>query len=363
MAQSTHVMELNGRHYDALTGALLMSGPKPMSDISPARPMPPAPTDRRFQTQSKPYTGAVMDIVRAPASHAKPHKVQHSQTLVRTAVQQPGQSLKRHTRATTHTGSLAKAVPFDVVSKHSVSLIDEQRLRRSRTIAKSGLVQRFASSDTAPRSTAYQARTTPAPIARAVATPSAPAHIQPVNHNPMDAFERALTTASTPKPYVPVKKKATRARRFHQITSVAVSTFAALLILGFVAYQNAAVIQLRLASSKAGINATLPAWQPSGFRVGTFAYGPGTVTVKYSSPASGSHFSIVQTASKWDSATLLSEYVYPNNSTYDVITSNGTTIYTYDSSSATWVRGGIWYKLTSDDGLSTSQIVNIATSM
>jgi hypothetical protein len=116
-------------------------------------------------------------------------------------------------------------------------------------------------------------------------------------------------------------------------------------------------------SARAGISATLPAWHPSGFRVGAFSYGAGSVTVSYKNAASDQQFVIAQKASNWDSATLLSEYVYPNNETYETISSAGTTISTYGKNSATWVSGGLWYKLTSDGSLTTSQIVNIATSM
>ena len=179
-----------------------------------------------------------------------------------------------------------------------------------------------------------------------------------------DVFERALAAANSHKqPYVAVKHKTKRLRRLSQVTGVLASVAAIALIVGFVAYQNSATIQLRMASSRSGITATLPAWQPSGFRLGTFSYGSGSVSVNYKNAMNGQQFTIAQKASNWDSNTLLSEYVYPNNETYDTISSAGTTIYTYGNNSATWVSGGIWYKLTSDGSLTTSQIVNIATSM
>jgi len=176
-------------------------------------------------------------------------------------------------------------------------------------------------------------------------------------------FEQALRTANSHKePYHPVKHKSKKLHRVRQVTSIVASSLAILLIVGFVAYQNSAILQLRLASSRAGISATLPAWQPSGFKLGTFNTGPGNLTVSYNSPT-GQEFSINQSASNWDSNTLLSDYVYPNNETYETLSSAGTTIYTYGKNNATWVSGGIWYKLTSNGDLSNSQIVNIATSM
>lgn len=302
-----------------------------------------------------------MDIHRGPVHHAKPHQLQHSKTLMRQAVHRPGNSLKRSTKVAPHTGTLVGAISFDIVPKHSAMVVDEHRMHRASTIARSQLIQRFAMREPAQRpGPSYRPRQTPAPVHRAsisaVATPMA-------EDSSMDVFERALAAASNPRPATVKKRKVSKAHRLRQITSVAASLTAIVLIVAFVAYQNAEVIQLHLASSRAGINATLPAWQPSGFKLGTFAYGPGSVTVKYQNQSSGQTFTIAQTASSWDSSALLSDFVYPNNNTYDTISAAGNTIYTYGKNNATWVSGGIWYKLTTDGDLSTSQIVNIATSM
>jgi hypothetical protein len=243
-------------------------------------------------------------------------------------------------------------IRFDIVPKHSAQAVDEERFRRAKKIARSGLIQRFAMQQLPSHQLAatYQQRETPAPTNRTL-----------LDHDD-DIFEHALAVANHHDKHS-TKKKPTKGRRIRQITSIAASCLAIVMILGFVAYQNEATIQLKLASSRSGVNAALPAWQPSGFHLGTFAYGPGSVTVKYDNPASGQHFAITQTASNWNSSSLLSEFVYPNNESYDTLLSNGTTIYTYGQKNATWVSGGVWYKLSSDGTLSPDQIVNIATSM
>lgn len=178
----------------------------------------------------------------------------------------------------------------------------------------------------------------------------------------MDIFERALAQANSHKqPPVPARHHAKRSHHGRRILSIAASSLAILLIVGFITYQNAASIQVHIASSRAGVNATLPAWQPDGFSFGKIAYSPGTVTVDFQGVARG--FSIAQTASAWNSSALLNNFVYPNNNTYDTLQSGNSTIYTYGDNNATWVNAGVWYKLTSNGSLSTSQIVRIATSM
>jgi len=285
---------------------------------------------------------------------AQAHQLQHSQTLMRQAVHRPQPALKRRLHPSSHTGTLVHTLSFDIAPKHSIDVVDPLRLKHAQHIHKSKLIARFTPAT-------YVPNTPVAPVQPLQAAAPAP---QPLPKQPStDVFERAMAAANSHKePYHPVKH-AKKRHRLRTALGVTASSLVLVLLAGFVAYQNAAAIQFKVASSKAGLNATLPAWQPSGFTVGTFSYGPGMLTVSYHSRVSPSAYSIVQTASSWNSSTLLSEYVYPNNETYNTISSAGTTIYTYGDNDATCVSGGIWYKLTSHGALSTSQIVNIATSM
>lgn len=336
--------------------------PRQAASAHPAARPDIVPMKAALQTTPK-----VMDVARGPVHHTKPHAVQHSKTLVRQAVHQPTDSFKRRTKVAPHTSNLVAGVHFDIVPKHSAQLVDPDRMRRAQRVAKSELVRRFTATAPAQRPiSAYQHRETPAPVHRTSVTSAriaaAPQKTSEKAYD--DVFERALAAATShQQPPVVAKKRTSKVHRLRQITSVAASALVVLMIAGFVAYQNATAIQLRLASSRAGINATLPAWQPNGFKLGTFAYGPGSVTVKYQNQASGQTFTIAQASSNWDSSTLLSDFVYPNNATYNTLSANGATIYTYGKNSATWVNGGIWYKLTSDASLSNSDIANIATSM
>lgn len=377
--KSAHVLELNGKRYDAMTGRLLSKTPHHAASksvdgfVRPSAQAPalhhhsPRPSAAHRATETvhdrvHAHPVAVpkaIDIARHGIHHARPHQLQHSKTLMRHAVHKPDLSLKRQTKPVVHTGTLVKPVHFDIMPKYSVDNLDEDRLKRAHTIARSKLISRF--SETLPSVAPAPAAPQPVITAKPAHTVTAPTLARQPSD---DIFERALATANSHKqPFAPVHHRAKKSHRLRNITGIAASSLAVLLIAGFVAYQNAAALQLRVASSRAGINATLPAWQPSGFKLGTFAYEPGTVTVSYKNLTDADSFTITQTASNWDSATLLSDFVYPSNETYDTLSSGGTTIYTYGNNNATWVSGGIWYKLTSNGSLSNSQIVNIATSM
>jgi len=369
MSKMTHVLELNGRRYNAMTGALIADMEKSVDGMlhPAAQPVSRPATDAHHPTDVRHQPVAELNSMHAERSgthHQKHHQLQHSKTLMRHTVHHPNDSFKRHLKAAPHTGTLVKASSFDIVPKHSADFVDPKRLKHAHTVARSQLVRRFAADSETLRATQ------PAVAARAaMQQPQLPVSHEPQQraapaHQPSyDVFEHALATANSHKePYRPVKHKSKKLHRMRQITSITASSLVILLIVGFVAYQNSALIQLRLASSSAGINATLPTWQPSGFKLGAFTTAPGSVSVDYKN-IDGQTFTIAQKSSNWDSNSLLSEYVYPSNNTYDTLSAAGTTIYTYGKNNATWVNGGIWYKLTSNGELSNTQIVNIATSM
>ena len=352
-----------------MTGALLSDVHKSVDGMLPPAQQPTVhldesvihPTEIRHQPIAHPHPG---QAERSGIHHKHPHQLQHSKTLMRHSVHHPSDSLKRHLKSASHTGALVKSSSFDIVPKQSITSIDPMRLKHAHTVARSQLVRRFAADNAMLRATqpAVAARSLAVQQPQPIIQP-APQHIAPKHQPAYDVFEHALAAANSHKePYRPVKHKSKKLHRLRQVTGITASSLVILLIVGFVAYQNSAAIQLRLVSSQAGINATLPAWQPSGFKLGTLTAGAGSVDANYTS-VGGQTFSIAQKSSNWDSNTLLNEYVYPNNETYDTLNSAGTTIYTYGKNNATWVSGGIWYRLTSNGELSNSQIVNIATSM
>jgi hypothetical protein len=396
MASNATTIELNGKRYDTLTGKLLGDAVKhhaaPKAKVidfvrSPARSAAAAATviasrstlpahhtaSPKHHAAAAPAQPKVLDIRRTTAGHAPARQPQHAKTLMRHAVSQPNPSFKHQLKVSTRTDAPAHMSHSDVLPKLSAAALDEERLKRAKHIPRSGLVRHFDGL------TSFQPATASSSSQQVLTTGRRTETLQPATAtnlaaqvNPVaavkqpsnDIFERALARANSHKqPPFSAKTAAKKSHSLRHIMSVAASSLAIVLIIGFIAYQNASAIQLRLASSRAGINATLPNWRPDGFTIGAFAYGPGTVTVKFHDANVSRNFSVTQAASGWDSSALLSDFVLANNNSYDTIRSEGTTIYTYGNNNATWVNGGIWYKLTTDGSLSTSQLVKLASSM
>lgn len=389
----TSVIELNGKKYDAITGKLLSSdgksghaAPAKGTAIDFVRPTTnavrqhAAPAATPFVAkQPKPALPVHANVTRLQPKHVSAHQPQHAKTLMRSAVRKPGDSFKKQAKTASHTGALVKQPALAVEPKLAALSIDQGRLKRAHHVPHSKLVRHFDTLNFARpvTSVARPVTRTPATVAAVAAspqprmqagnTPAAPVTKATAPKQPSaDIFERALAQATSHKqPYHPIKKgKTKKTHKGRTALSIAASSLAILLIVGFIAYQNATAIQLRLVSSRAGISATLPKWQPAGFAIGKFAYAPGSVTVNYSDAQTNSTFTITQVATKWDSSALLNNFVNPNaGSTYNTIESAGSTIYTYGNNSATWVNNNIWYRLDTGGSLSTSQIVQLATSM
>jgi hypothetical protein len=373
VAKRENVIHLNGKRYDAYSGALL-------NDVSP-RSLPATPVSKSIDGLAKPSVALatpppkahtplqpaarpINDVMRKPAPHLKHHAAKKSQTLMRSTVVKPTGSLKRHLKTDTHTHALVARPELRIEKKLSHPRVDSQRARRADRVPRSESIQRYAN----PRQLAAPAqplRVTPhasalkpvhanTPVSHSVATPQA---------SSMDVFERALKEANSHlQPLVhPTKKRSHR--RSKQIVSFGAVALCFLVIAVFVALQNQASLTIRYANHKAGITASLPNYRPVGFSVGKFSYSAGTVAVRYDNHSSGQSFMLTQTASNWDSQSLKDDFVASADKNYQVITQAGRTIYTYGDNNAAWVAGGILYKITSGGSLTSTELVDLATSM
>jgi len=369
-----NILELNGKPYDSITGMLMADHPahraikaidgfiNPPRQASPTQLPSSKPSPSSYKTQTTDHLAHTQSRafdIRHAAAKATHHQPQRATTLMRHAVIRPAASLKRHTKVTAPTDILMRLPHFDIVPKHSISAIDQARLKRAERIAKSKLISRFGTfSFQSPAAVTNQ----PKPSELTKATPL----MQPtVKRQPSDdIFERALAHATSHnQPAIKHARPVRQKKRFRRFTNITAASLAVLVIIGFVAYQNVAQIQLHIASSRAGINAVLPKWQPSGFAIGTVHASPGTVAVNFHGSNTNKTFNLIQTATKWNDTALFDNFVFPDSNSYETVQAAGTTIYTYNNNNATWVSNGIWYKLISNGSLSTSQLVNIAVSM
>lgn len=326
-----HIIELNGQRYDARTGAIVT-----------ATPMPPSKKPART-----PSTARTMDGFSRAPKHALPHRQpEKSKTLMRTVVSKP------ITPPTHHTPAVHPLVKPSPSATHSLT-------KHATNVPKSPLVDHFR---------------------RDVV--SAPHHVKAVEHphvsNPLisstaakssDPVHTALAIANShqqPKHKKPrlSGRVARRLKVSPRVVSGASFAFAFLLIGGFFAYQNIPGLTMRLAAARSGVHGKLPSYQPAGFSLnGSIAYQPGQITINYKSNSDNRNFKVSQSSSQWDSQSLLENYVALNRRDYQTVQDKGKTVYIYDDSNATWVDGGIWYRVEGDSNLNSDQLLHIAASL
>lgn len=145
----------------------------------------------------------------------------------------------------------------------------------------------------------------------------------------------------------------------------AVSAFTGLALLsGFLVYNSLPNLTMRVAASRAGFNASVPSYQPSGYSFdGPTSYGPGRVVITFKSKTDDREYSITQRQSAWDSQSLLENFVSDSSESHVVFEEHGLTIYLYEKDKATWVDDGVWYQVEGTANLSSEQILKIAASL
>lgn len=315
---------------------------------------PPKHTAQPSQVAAKPKPPVI-----ARANQPAPkvgHTTQSSQTLMRHAVSQPSKET-----SAIH----AKATPVSSPSQPSPkthSLLYRRQKRAAQT-NQSSSISRFSNNIEPKVHKKYQPLAVqPHPHdAKTIAAPASKA-----SHS----FEAALQNATShQQPHYKASK-----RRHHAAKKLGLSvralnigaiSLAVVLLAGFITYQNVPNISMRVASSKAGFNASLPGYTPSGFSMaGPIQTTPGAVTVSFRSNSDGNRaFSVKQTPSNWTSSTLLSNQVAVNQQSYQTYQDKGKTIYIYNGTNATWVNGGVLYEVSGNAQLNSEQLLRIADSL
>ncbi|MEM6997899.1 MAG: hypothetical protein AAF413_03225 [Patescibacteria group bacterium] len=141
------------------------------------------------------------------------------------------------------------------------------------------------------------------------------------------------------------------------------SVLVAVLIAGFVIYQQVPAVSMRLAAGRAGFDARLPE-TPAGFKVnGPIAFASGKVVINFSSNTDQRNASLTQQQSNLDSESLEVGELQANDVAYTEHVVGGQQVFIYDTSSATWVSGGVRYTLDGESGLSTTQILELVSSI
>ena len=151
---------------------------------------------------------------------------------------------------------------------------------------------------------------------------------------------------------------------WRRLVSVGSAAMAVLLLGAYFTYINMPALSTRIAASQAGINASYPNYQPSGYSLnGPVAYQQGSVIMKFAANGSNENFTLAQTRSEWDSSAVLENYIKPkSHDKYTTTAANGLTIYSYGTHAA-WVNAGILYTVDGNAELAPEQIQKIAASL
>lgn len=401
-----NIIELNGKQYDALTGALLGE--------SKIKAVPHAKGSVRrqgravdgFIRQSKHAPTVIKPTIKPEAMHKKPsladsapgsktaptggfkkkfsglhsahtltpHQPEKPKTLMRHVVHKPQAQLKQVIKTAGPAEMMARptatlAKPLE--KKLSVSRMDPVRLGRAHHVPKSQHIHRFHkgrgmqpnAAETAP-----SAQTTQHQPVRSnhhlAAQSMAHAHRSTEGERqdksaPVDVFEAALAHANSHEQKTPhhLARRSTRRR----LINLAAGFGAFLLLVGFLAYLAKPGIELKVASMRAGFHAQMPSYTPTGYALdGGIQSSEGRVAMKFAS--GDSTYKITQEASEWNSATLLDQNAENRGAPTRTIQSKGRTIYIYNDMNAIWVDGGVRYEIISATS-NPKELLALANSM
>lgn len=350
MGKTKTTIELNGKLYDARTGKII-STPKTTGQVVDGF------VRRPNVQQPKPVATKVKPAVTRTKPQHVATKLEKSKTLMRPAVKKPQPVV-------------AKAQHHS--EKHAITKkVDPTRVTRAAATERSSLINRFNSSTTSHRVIKKEAALEVIPPSHHAITDRV-AHLATateaqVKHS-VDMIEESLRNASAHlETFEDKALKGSFLQRVgfkNKAANLASLSFAGLLLVGFFAYQNTTNIEMRVAAARSGVAAGMPGYSPSGFSPArNVATTPGKVSLTYNSNTSDKKFTITQQASNWSSDSLLSNHVLASKAPFQTYQNEGKTVYIFDNSNATWVNGGVWYKIDGNASLTSDQLLRIASSM
>jgi hypothetical protein len=351
VGEQKNLVVINGKTYDSVSGNLV-SAHKDSVPISDFKVSAIQQTTTPVHDNSQPHRRH---------SHLAHHKQQKSITL------------KRAPRTHSTSISNSKSNPLaatDIITAHRESALphSQSRLDRAKQVNRSTAISRFN-----PITISVEKRQEPVAVQP---TPIHSRELSPASYMPTlssqvsdeDIFSQALSRAESHK-QAPLKSSRRRHRLANKlglkpkVANVLAGALVVIVLAGFVAYQNASYISLKIAASHSGLAAaSLPGYKPSGFSLKrNIAASPGQITINFHSNSDDRAFAITQSSSNWDSQTLADSFL-ANKQPQRIDQANGKTVYVYGDSNATWVDGGVWYRIEGKSSLTSDQLLKIANS-
>lgn len=365
MSAKQPVVEINGKRYNSVTGKQL-KGPEGQSKATKKAPpksiegivrtrQPVIPKMHKVAPQSRPLSAIKSPVPGAASLH---HRTNRSKTLARTAVSPPAPPKKTYKPVASHRLQLDPSIR---------SFSNPEREIRAKSVHLHHLVNRFGLPVTAslgPEPAVLTPVNNPglAPLAKtakkvpAVIMPSTLVSSSHKQLNKMIARAMDNSESHKQKPHKHHKRR---------LVPLASLCLAALLLIGFYAYQNVPNAALQIAMQRSGVHASLPGYTPSGFAFsGPIRYNDGQLTINYSSKDnSGRSYDIKVKKTSWNNDALLSDFVQIGGRQYQIMQDSGKTIYIYDDQNATWLEQGSWYTIEGSGRLNSDQLVKIASSI
>lgn len=351
-----HIIELNGRRYDALTGKMM-----PHTEVSAAKAPPSHGPKQSIDgfVRKKPHAPR-----KVAETHVAHHEAERSHTLMRKAVAKPVVATALHGRRS-NTPALPTTATKPHIQHASSYSQPPERLSRAEQIRRSKLIQRFGSdiTATAPSKAHKQAAQHASQVA--IESVSLPLSDTSRSDQQQSAIEAAVSHKQPKIKKTPLHHRMARKVRIKPRTfSISAAVMAFVVLGGFFGYQNAPNLSMLVASRNANVDGSLPGYKPAGFGLnGPIKYQPGEIIVSYKSNSDGRNFQITQRASAWDTESLRENFVAGLKTPYQTVQEKGKTIYLYEESSATWVDGGVWYKIDGQSQLNTEQVLDLASSL
>lgn len=384
MRKASSVIEINGNRYDAITGQLIGAVKKitqPSKNHSTgvidgfvrgssanAHPVvSPSANKTEPQEHKKPARSAKARL--RHTAQAVHRRAQKSQTLMRSSVSKPKRDAQE------------AEIVKKTITPASAS-VSPARASRAKTIAKSSHISRFGlaghgeqkKNHEQPQTIKAEAREREVQSASS-STAKNPAQFAQPKPNVMAGLtnsqlerllDHALTRAGAHKKTSKKRDDNSMWQRIKIMPKWATisASLAVVLVLGlFFAWQNIPQVSMKLAASRAGVQASVPGYTPPGFGFsGPITYSNGAVSIRYVAGGdSAKSYLITQQKSNLNSESLAESNVPANAQVHEV---NGTKVFiSSDGSDATWVNQGIRYKVTDQAGLSSDQIMKIAESL
>lgn len=377
MGSKKNTITINGKIYDTITGEVISSSLPFKHIIEPTKPIRDTETQvNKTVKHPNPITTVKPTKIAVKSTHSSGSVHRHKPSVA-TSLHQKTERPKTLMRSTVHKPSSQKTGKTTVAvsglvdqPKHKIihSNIPERTARAS-TVSKSSQVSRFAHNSS---SYTQKVETIPVKVApkRRETTHEQPpvrSYAPPIQATPRngshDLFETAMQNATSHQPSSIGKHHSKKGKRSRKLQIATVS--ATFLILGsFFAYSNAPRIALQNAETSTGIAARVPSYKPTGYTLDrNVAYQPGKVVLNFTSNTDDSDFRIAQEKTSLNNETLKTSFLPSVTSKVATQTADGTVVYIYNDTNATWIKDGIWYNIEGSAQLSRSQLLNIASSL